>query len=179
MGARRYFSMSTDGKQGLLARRNGRALGIGAFLATLSLGVALLFGQSLLPADGRGDVAQAAESSRILQARVIDGDTLEDLSTGERIRLANIDTAEMRDGARCDAERAHGERARTALRSLLAGADQVSVRRTGREDSFGRTIGYVLIDGRDVGRALIAEGLARPWRGRREPWCGPGGRLLT
>jgi micrococcal nuclease len=36
----------------------------------------------------------------------------------------------------------------------------------------------VLIDGRDLGETLIAEGVARPWRGRREPWCDAGGNLI-
>lgn len=162
-----------------MIRRNEIAIGLGAFAATLALGVALLFGPSMLPRGARGDVAEAGESgARVVRPRVIDGDTIEDLATGERIRLANIDTAEIRDGAQCRAEREHGERAMREARLLLSRARTINLRRTGREDSYGRTIAYVLIDGRDLGQTLIAEGLARPWLGRREPWCGQGGRLL-
>lgn len=179
MSRRRYFSVVKGGRRAPVIRGNDIAVGLGAFAATLILGVALLFGPALLPNGVRGDVAEAVEpGARVALPTAIDGDTIEDRATGERIRLANIDTAEIRDGARCAAERRHGERARAEVRLLLARADVVGLRRTGREDSYGRTIAYVLIDGRDLGQALIAEGLARPWRGRREPWCGQGGRLL-
>jgi len=152
-------------------RRNELALGLATFVGVLGLGVATMFTPS-------ADVAEARDTATIAQPRVIDGDTIEDLATGERIRLANSDTPEIRDGARCAAERQHGERARAEVRLLLARAHEIALRRTGREDDYGRTIAYVLIDGQDLGRTLIAEGLARPWRGRREPWCGASGALL-
>ena len=167
----RSFWSNRGGKS---ARRRGKdlALGLTTFLGVLVLGVAAMFAP-------QAEVAEARDNATtISQPRVIDGDTIEDLATGERIRLANIDTPEIRDGARCTAERRHGERARTEVRLLLARAREIGVRRTGREDDYGRTIAYVLIDGQDLGRTLIAEGLARPWRGRREPWCGSDGSLL-
>jgi len=111
------------------------------------------------------------------QVRVIDGDTIEIIATRERVRLANIDTAELGDGARCNAERRHGEAAKARARTLVAGSRQVALQRTGRLDACGRTVGYLVIDGQDLGLALIEAGLARPWRGRREPWCGPDGAL--
>ena len=40
------------------------------------------------------------------------------------------------------------------------------------------TSGRIEIDGRDLGQMMIAEGLARPWRGRREPWCDANGNLI-
>ncbi|GAM99445.1 nuclease [alpha proteobacterium U9-1i] len=170
MAKRRYFSVIKGGR---VLRRNEFAIGIGAFAAVFAIGLAAM----VTPL--RGNEAEArAPALGIAQPRVIDGDTIEDLATGERIRLANVDTAEIRDGARCAAERRHGERARTEVGLLLSRARDIAVRRTGRADSYGRTIAYVLIDGRDLGRTLIAEGLARPWRGRREPWCGADGALL-
>jgi endonuclease YncB( thermonuclease family) len=145
-------------------------------LATFFGVFALGAGAMMLP---QADIAEARDAvATVARPRVIDGDTIEDLASGERIRLANIDTPEIRDGAHCAAERQHGERARTEVRLLLARAEQIAVRRTGREDDYGRTIAYVLVDGRDLGRTLVAEGLARPWRGRREPWCGSDGSLL-
>ncbi len=141
------------------------------FAGVLVIGLAAMFAP-------QADVAEARDTATIAQPRVIDGDTIEDLATGERIRLANIDTAEIRGGARCAAERRHGERARSEVRLLLSRAERIAVRRTGREDDYGRTIAYVLVDGHDLGRTLIAEGLARPWRGRREGWCAADGSLL-
>lgn len=113
-----------------------------------------------------------------IRARVIDGDTIENTVTGERIRLPNIDTPETGDRAQCSAERDAGERAKRAARALLSTAT-VTIDPTGRTDAYGRTIAYVRVDGRDLGRILIERGLARPWRGHREPWCAADGALLS
>jgi endonuclease YncB( thermonuclease family) len=110
---------------------------------------------------------------------VIDGDTVEIRGAGERVRLANIDTAETGDRARCAAERAHAARARDEARRLVAAAEVIEVRRTGRIDRYGRTVGFILLDRRDLGQTLMDRGLARPWRGRREPWCAADGGLLS
>ena len=116
-------------------------------------------------------------SEQGIRVRVIDGDTIEDRDTGERIRLENIDTPETGDRARCAAEREAGAAATRAAREIVAGGT-VTVRRTGRTDQYGRTIGFVLVDGRDLGVTLMERGLARPWRGRREAWCAADGSLL-
>jgi micrococcal nuclease len=110
--------------------------------------------------------------------RVIDGDTFEDLGTGDRYRLENIDTPETGARARCTAERQLGDRATLQARALITGADTLDVRRTGRIDRYNRIIAFIEVDGRDLGELLIADGLARPWRGRREPWCDASGNLL-
>jgi endonuclease YncB( thermonuclease family) len=110
--------------------------------------------------------------------RVIDGDTFEDLDSGERYRLENIDTPETGPRARCQAERDLGDRATARARAYIAAAHKVDVARTGRVDRYNRIVAFVRIDGRDLGELMIAEGLARPWRGRREPWCDAGGNLV-
>jgi endonuclease YncB( thermonuclease family) len=110
-------------------------------------------------------------------ARAIDGDTIEIVGTGERIRLPNIDTPETQDRAHCAAERAAGERAKYEMIGLIANAP-VQLQRTGT-DIYGRTLAYVRVDGKDVGQILIERGLARPWRGHREPWCNADGKLLS
>jgi hypothetical protein len=99
--------------------------------------------------------------------RVIDGDTFE--LDGERIRIADIDTPELK--GRCAAETALAARATARMSELLSegpfelgavGPDQ---------DRYGRKLRIVIRDGRSVGDRLVAEGLARTWTGRREPWC--------
>ena len=110
--------------------------------------------------------------------RVIDGDTMEDMREDITYRVVNIDTPETGSRARCTAERSLGNRATEAARTLVAQAQRLEFRATGRIDRYGRTIAFVLIDGRDMGETLIAEGLARPWRGRREPWCDASGNLI-
>lgn len=122
----------------------------------------------------RGTPAAIA-SSRI---RVIDGDTIEDTRDDITYRLVNIDTPETGSRARCPAERTLGDRATNAARTLISQARRLELNPTGRLDRYGRTIAFVVIDGRDMGETLIAEGLARPWRGRREPWCDASGNLI-
>lgn len=104
--------------------------------------------------------------------QAVDGDTF-DIGV-ERVRIANIDAPETKS-AKCDAERRLGEVAKRRLQELLASpgfelerGDPKSGR---RKDRYGRTLATAYVDGIDVGSILINEGIARPWRGKREPWC--------
>lgn len=106
---------------------------------------------------------------------VVDGDTLD--GDGVRYRLANIDAPETGDNAKCFREDERGREAKKAAIELVRGAKTVSVRRTWRIDRYRRRIAFVLVDGQDLGQLLIARGLARPWRGKRESWCGANGSL--
>ena len=112
------------------------------------------------------------------RVRVVDGDTLEDMASAITYRLVNIDTPETGSRARCTAERNLGDRATAAARALISQARRIELNATGRIDRYGRTIAFVVIDGQDMGETLMAEGLARPWRGRREPWCDANGNLI-
>ena len=101
---------------------------------------------------------------------VVDGDTIR--YAGDIIRLEDIDTPEIM-GARCESERALGERAKRRLLELVNSAPIRAVHDGGREeDQYGRKLRIVEIDERSVGDTLIAEGLARSWRGTRLSWCG-------
>ncbi|MET1112281.1 MAG: thermonuclease family protein [Allosphingosinicella sp.] len=101
--------------------------------------------------------------------RVIDGDTF--LHAGERIRIADIDTPEVH--GRCPYETALAARATARMRQLLAQGDfQLNPLPSGRDrDRYGRQLRIVTRSGRSLGDVLVAEGLARTWTGRREPWC--------
>jgi endonuclease YncB( thermonuclease family) len=99
--------------------------------------------------------------------RVIDGDTFD--YAGERIRIADIDTPELR--SRCPEEGRLARAATARLEDLLADGP-FELRRLGRdEDRYGRKLRVVVRAGRSLGDTLVAEGLARTWTGRREPWC--------
>ncbi|MEO3997158.1 thermonuclease family protein [Mesorhizobium sp. CAU 1732] len=104
--------------------------------------------------------------------QTIDGDTIE--IDSERIRIANIDAPEIRH-AKCDAERRLGLVAKRRVIGLMDSGEVVVLRGdpdTGRiKDRYGRTLATISVGGRDVGAVLVEEGLARPWGGRREPWC--------
>lgn len=102
--------------------------------------------------------------------RVIDGDTV--IVSDETIRILNIDTPEIRH-AQCDAERRLGLVAKKRLEELLLSGEIEITRGDGKRttDKYGRTLAVLSVRGDDVGEALIADGLARPWAGKREPWC--------
>jgi len=107
------------------------------------------------------------------RAVAIDGDTLRLESGGQKVRISNLDAPEI-GGARCDAERKRGLEAKHALQDLLDRAQRidVTVDRARPTDRYGRWLARVSIDGEDIGEALIARDLARPWRGKGSDWCG-------
>jgi len=99
--------------------------------------------------------------------RVIDGDTF---ALGSiRVRIADIDAPEVH--GRCAFETDLAARATARMRGLLAGGpfELHSVERD--EDRYGRKLRIVTRGGQSLGDVLVAEGLARTWTGRREPWC--------
>ena len=100
----------------------------------------------------------------------IDGDTL--TAGPETIRILNIDAPETR-GAKCDAERRLGHVATRRLQELLDNGEIVITRGDGKRmtDRYGRTLARVSAHGDDIGDRLVAEDLARPWKGKRQPWC--------
>jgi endonuclease YncB( thermonuclease family) len=101
--------------------------------------------------------------------RVIDGDTF--VYAGARIRIADIDTPEVH--GRCPEESALAALATRRLEVLLAqGPFELHGLPSGRDhDRYGRELRIVTRGGRSLGDVLVAEGLARTWSGRREPWC--------
>jgi endonuclease YncB( thermonuclease family) len=100
---------------------------------------------------------------------VVDGDTF--WMAGVKIRIADIDTPETHP-ARCPEEARLGAAATQRLQALL-NSGAVTLHPIDRDtDRYGRKLRRVDVDGRGVGDTLIAEGLARPYRGRRMGWCG-------
>ncbi len=105
---------------------------------------------------------------------VHDGDTIRCAPPGqgqrsERVRIANIDAAELPGSPRCQprprprawCDYAAGEAARRALAGLLAGR-RITIVRQGT-DAYGRTLALVYAGPTDAGEWLIARGLARRW----------------
>jgi micrococcal nuclease len=100
---------------------------------------------------------------------VVDGDTF--WIDGQKVRIADIDTPETHP-PRCAEEARLGEAATERLRVLL-NAGPVTLVTEGRDtDRYGRMLRVVERDGVSLGQVLVSEGLARPWEGRRRPWCG-------
>lgn len=125
----------------------------------------------LLILGGIGWLSERPQSQVITASMiyVIDGDTID--IDGERYRLVGFDTPETYR-AECESEKQLGEQATWRLRALIAGANEITLEAQPNHDKYGRGLGTLRIEGRDVGDVLISEGLARPFRsGSRQPWC--------
>lgn len=100
---------------------------------------------------------------------VVDGDTF--WFEGRKIRVADIDTPEISE-PKCDSEYALGMRATQRFTELLnVGPFELQTIGNRDRDRYGRELRVVTRGGRSLGDQLVAEGLARTWTGRREPWC--------
>jgi micrococcal nuclease len=137
-------------------------------LAGAFLGLIYAYSPSLPAADAEAE-AEAPIVAEIAAVRVIDGDTFD--YGGMRVRVADIDTPELR--GRCAEEIDLARQASRRLEELLAaGPFELERLPSGRdEDRYGRKLRIVTRGGRSLGDELVAEGLARTWSGRREPWC--------
>ncbi|TXH44477.1 MAG: thermonuclease family protein [Desulfurellales bacterium] len=100
--------------------------------------------------------------------RVIDGDTF--VLAGESVRIADIDAPEL-FSPKCDAEKRLARLAKSRLAQLLGNGAGILLERQAKPDRYGRTLATVLVNGAPIGSALISEGLAAPWNGKRHSWC--------
>lgn len=150
----------------------------------LVLAIALSFAAAALAlAASRSPTAPAAHEilSGPIPAdvvRVLDGDTVTvraRIWVGQeleiRVRLAGVDAPELH--GRCAVERDRARLARDFLRARIAGRP-VRLYLVQYGKYAGRVLARVeAADGTDLGAALLAAGLARPYNGgRRQPWCG-------
>lgn len=101
---------------------------------------------------------------------VVDGDTF--WYRAVKYRISDINAPELGRPA-CETERRLGIEAQVALLEALNGSGLTMERRERRDtDQYGRKLRVVLQDGRSVGDALIARGLAHRWEGHKLSWCG-------
>jgi endonuclease YncB( thermonuclease family) len=114
----------------------------------------------------------AAEPARVVL--VVDGDTLYADVRGQsvKIRVNDLDTPEVGNNAKCEAERLAGERASAFAKQIMPAGKAVDVQPTGRREKYGRLLAAVIVDGRDYAAAMIAAGHGVRYDGRRKPdWC--------
>ena len=93
-----------------------------------------------------------AALASVVIASCYDGDTCT-TTTGEKVRLACIDTPELR-GKR--AEPIPAKTARDYLRDLVVGKE-VGIRRI-TKDRYGRTVAELFVDGGNIGQELVRNG---------------------
>jgi len=116
--------------------------------------------------------ARQSSNTRDLRAtdiRVIDGDTLGIARQSANVRLVGFNAPEV-STPKCSNELAMGRRATDRLRALIRSANSIELTRVrcacapGTEGTsrcnFGRQCGVLKLDGQDVGKILISEGLA-------------------
>ena len=113
--------------------------------------------------------------------RVLDGDTIEykadflpaPLKPVLKIRVLGIDTPEKGHRAQCPEEAALALKASALTKQAVKEAKSIQLQLEGWDKYGGRVLGYVLIDGKNLGDMLIAQGLARPYDGgTKSSWCG-------
>jgi len=108
--------------------------------------------------------------------RTIDGDTLlvrariwlgHEVMT--RVRLLGVDAPELH--GKCAEESAQARRAHTFVTRMIA-RSEVTLTDLRFDKYGGRVLARVAVRGRDISQALLAEGLARSYQGRkRANWC--------
>lgn len=88
-----------------------------------------------------------------------------------RVRVLNIDTPEI-DG-KCPFEKRLAVKAKEFTADMLAHAQTIVIEPNQKRvyDRYDRLLASVVLDGVNLGEALIEHRLARPWKGRRENWC--------
>ena len=100
---------------------------------------------------------------------VVDGDTF--WIQGEKVRIADINAPETHT-AQCPLEQTLGDRATMRLISLLnMGPFDLATWGSRDRDRYGRLLRVVTRRGHSLGIALVDEGLAEHWKGRRSSWC--------
>ncbi len=136
-------------------------------------------GEPLRPQVTRGGGEAARATASLLRGVTVRPETIRPIDGGsfalhgERIRLADIETPDMR--ALCPYEAALGARAAQRLAALLrAGPFQLGESFGRDADSQGRKLRIVSRGGQSLGETMIADGLARPWSTVPSPWCATG-----
>lgn len=102
-----------------------------------------------------GDAGSPCGPRHATVARVIDGDTVV-LAGGEKVRYLLVDANEITGGK----DDCFGAEARTFNQSLVEGKDVDIDYDAECADKYGRLLGYVSVDGRDVSSLLVELGYA-------------------
>ncbi|MCG8586993.1 MAG: thermonuclease family protein [Pirellulales bacterium] len=113
---------------------------------------------------GTSSVADEAVAVPKKLIRIDDGDTIE-IHWGkgrvETVRILGIDAPEVRHlEHNLPYDQPFGTEARGFLRGAIAAARKVTLLRAKDKDQFGRTLGYVYVDGTNVSPLLIEARLA-------------------
>jgi len=124
---------------------------------------ALLFGSCSEKREQATMLEQGVEEHYV--KRVVDGDTLV-LDDGRYVRLLGIDTPELRKKGQKGAEK-YAREASDRLNALVGDNKRIKLKydltdkNKDDKDRFGRTLGYIIADGKNTSIILTREGFAR------------------
>lgn len=126
-------------------------------------------------ADSQWSSVAGPVSARIV--RVIDGDTLlvdahpwPGHAVRVSVRVRGIDTPERRSS--CSAERLAADHARSELERLVTDFATVELINISGGKYYGRVLADLRAGPRDIGAAMLASGLARPYQGGKREKAG-------
>lgn len=112
--------------------------------------------------------------------KVLDGDTIKfeadwmpkPLKPEVSIRILGIDTPEKKPRNKCEQEDTLAQKASAFTKEAVGKGKKIEVKLESHDKYGGRMLGYVIIDGKNLGDALIANGLARSYHGEaKSSWC--------
>jgi hypothetical protein len=158
-----------------------------------AVGIVAVFSSFDAPRDSRQSVSPTSTSIpqvqtlRLTDFNVTDGDTIQLRGQGTGTRLIGFNTPETFEPV-CEKGHQLGLQATERLKDLVQTASVIELQivacacKPGTQGTsrcnFGRSCGVLRVDGRDVGRTLISEGLAAPFNCGRtscpptpRPWC--------
>ena len=139
----------------------------GAGIAAAAIAVGAMTYSSYDPEKAAADAARFRQCyTGVGDNCVLDGDTI--YVQRAKVEIAGIEAAQIRGGA-CSAERERGIDAAVRLVDLLNGGE-VTVGDPFR-DQYGRLVSSVAVNGKDVGKAMIAARVVRPFNGEKHDWC--------
>lgn len=116
----------------------------------------------------------------VVITRVLDGDTVgfqanwlpDPLKKELGIRIFGVDTPEKGFRAKCESESKLGLAASQFTQQMISRSTKRQILLMGWDKYGGRVLGDVILDGKSLRRALIANGFAREYYGEaKQSWC--------
>ena len=91
--------------------------------------------------------------------------------TNTKIRLLELDTPEI-SKPKCEQELEWGLRARDFINNRIENAQTINFKTNYELDWFGRTLSYLIIDGKDISAELVRNNLGVVYKkGFKMDWC--------
>ncbi len=147
-------------------------------IAILTLCMAIIVAVYASPAHAQKTPQGVTYDAQIV--RVSDGDTVvisapflpAPLKPELAIRVFGVDTPEKGHRAQCPSEAQRGEMASAFTKQAVASSQKRQVVLYGWDKFGGRVLGDIILDGKSLRQALIANGFAREYFGEaKQSWC--------